>query len=305
VGYVQEAAARLSNWGRWGPNDERGTTNFIGKEQLIRAGRLIRKGAVFDLGIPFDRCGPQPGAARINPMLFMSETGAGQDFTGSGVHYADDYVFMPLQAGTQWDALAHVYYDGRMYNGFASSGVTVKGADHCSIDTQAKGVTGRGVLVDVAGHLGVDWLDAGFAIGPDLLDRILGEQGVQVETGDILLVRTGWRRKFVMEGNPVEWQASAPGLAFDCLDWIAAHEIAAVCSDNYAVEVRPAVDPSETLPFHMVGIRDMGLLLGEIFDLEELAVDCWADSVWDFFFCAPPIKFRGAVGSPINPLAIK
>lgn len=296
---------RLRNWGRWGPEDERGTVNFITPERLVAAGRLIRRGAIFDLGIPFDKSGPQDGAFRNNPLHMMTETGAGQDFPG-GFRFADDYVLMPLQCASQWDALAHVHYDGLLYNGFPADGITTKGAEHCSIEKQAKGIAGRGVLLDIAALKGVDWLEAGTVIEPEDLDEACEKQGgIEVGTGDILLVRTGWRRKFLSEGDPAAFMAGEPGLGQACCAWLHEREVAAVGSDNWAIEVLPGESPDAFLAVHMILIRDMGMSLGEILDFEELAEDCHRDGVWDFFFAAPPLKITHAIGSPINPIVIK
>ena len=295
---------RLSNWGRWGAEDERGTTNLITPEKLVAAAQLVRRGNVFDLGIPFGSDGPQPGGGRINPVHLVSETGTDQNFPGA-FHYADDYIFMPLQAASQWDGLAHVFYDDQIYNGFPASNVTPHGAHHCSIDKQAKGIAGRGVLLDIAKLRGVDWMQAGDVITPEDLDAACSSQGVAVGSGDILLLRTGWRRKFLTEKNPAEFMAGEPGLGVAACDWLSEREVAVVCSDNWAIEVLPGEIDTELLPVHMILIRDMGMTLGEILDFEELAADCANDGVWEFFFTAPPIKFSRAVGSPINPLAIK
>lgn len=298
---------RLSNWGRWdtaGARDERGTTNLLTPERIAAAAGLVSDGKVFDLGIPFDRNGPQPGGGRINPIVLMAETGTDQNRPGA-FHYADDYVFMPLQSASQWDGLAHVYYDDRLYNGFPTDSITPHGARHCSIDRQAKGLVGRGVLIDVAAEKGVDWLEMGRAVTPDDLDEALARQGTQVRPGDIVAVRTGWRRKFCTDGDAQAFMAGEPGLGLACCAWLHDHDIAAVCADNWAVEVLPGEADGEVLPVHMVLIRDMGMTLGEILDFEELAADCAADGRYDFLLCAPPIKFTGAVGSPINPLAIK
>ena len=300
----REIGARLRNWGRWGDTDERGTVNLITPERVVAASGLVKRGAIFDLGIPFDSKGPQPGGGRINPVRLMSETGADQEFPGA-FHYADDYVFMPLQAASQWDGLAHVYYDDQLYNGFPASDVGPHGAKHCSIDKLAKGIVGRGVLLDIARLRGVEWLEAGTVISPDDLDAAAARQGVEVKPGDILLFRTGWRTKFVREGDATAFMAGEPGLGLACCQWIHDHEIAAVASDNWAIEVLPGEIDTELLPVHMVLIRDMGVTLGEILDLDELAADCESDGVWEFFLTAPPIKFTAAVGSPINPLAIK
>src|SRR4051794_19469721 len=215
----RELGRRVSNWGRWGDDDERGTVNLITPECLVAAAQLVKRGAIFDLGIPFDANGPQPGGARINPVRLMSETGADQAFPGS-FHYADDYVFMPLQSASQWDGLAHVFYDDQLYNGFPASDVTPHGAKHLSIEEQAKGIVGRGVLVDVARHRGVDWLPAGEVITPDELDAVLAAQQVALRSGDILAVRTGWRRKFLTENDPVAFMSGEPGLGLECCEWL-------------------------------------------------------------------------------------
>ncbi|MFC5949561.1 cyclase family protein [Pseudonocardia lutea] len=298
---------RLSNWGRWdrdGVRDERGTTNLLTPERVAAAAGLVREGKIFDLGIPFGRGGPQPGGGRINPMILVSETGADQDFPGA-FHYADDYVFMPLQSASQWDGLAHVFYDDQLYNGFPASAVSPHGTSANSIDKQAKGIAGRGVLVDVARHRGVEWLEAGEVVTPEELDAAMAAQGVALQGGDILLVRTGWRRKFLVENDAAAFMAGEPGLGLDCCEWLHEHEVAAVCSDNWAIEVLPGEIPGEQLPVHMVLIRDMGMTLGEILDFEELSADCAEDGRYEFFLTAPPIKFSRALGSPINPLAIK
>jgi len=296
---------RLSNWGRWGKDDERGTTNLITPDRIVAAARLIRTGKVFDLGIPFGSDGPQSGAGgRINPILLVSETGADQQFPGA-FHYADDYIFMPLQAASQWDALAHVYYDGKLYNGFPSSSIGPKGASRCGIDKQGKGIAGRGVLLDVARHLNRKWLEMGEVITPGHLEACAVAARIEFCSGDIVCVRTGWRRKFLDERNPTEWQKGEPGIGLATCEWLAKREIAVVCCDNIAVEALPGEVPGELLPVHMVLLRDMGMTLGEILDFEELAADCAADGVYEFFFCGPPIKFSRALGSPINPLAFK
>lgn len=295
---------RLRNWGRWGSDDERGTVNLITPERLVAAAGLVRQGKIFDLGIPMDGDGPQQGGGRINPIHLMSQTGQGQNFPG-GFHFADDYIFMPLQGSSQWDALAHVHYGDQLYNGYPASDVGLAGAEHDSIDKLAKGIAGRGVLLDMAALKGVDWLEAGYAITPADLDAAAARQGVEVCAGDVVLFRTGWRRMFLTEKSASKFMAGEPGLGLACCEWLHAKQVAAVASDNWAIEVIPCETPDALLPVHMILIRDMGMTLGEILDFDELAADCAADGVWEFFFCSPPLKVTKAVGSPINPLAIK
>lgn len=296
---------RLSNWGRWGAEDRLGTLNFITPQTIAAGAALAKTGKLFDLGLPVSSRGvQQPGSVRNNPVHLMSMTSL--DLKGLGIMIADDYIFMPLQSVTQWDGLAHVGYDDRLYNDVPTDSVTtMNGSGVFSIDQiAAKGIAGRGVLLDIARLKGVDRLKRGEPIYPADLEAAEKAQGVTVASGDILLVRTGWMRCFTIDGSSEMYMDGEPGLHLDCAEWLHQRQVAAVCSDNWAVEV---LDPTQGfgLPLHCVLIRDLGMTLGEIFILDALADDCAADGVWEFFFTAPPIKVVGGVGTPITPLAIK
>jgi kynurenine formamidase len=298
---------RISNWHRWGDTDERGTLNWVSAEHLVAAAHLVRKGKVFDLGIPVDSDGPQPGvgqSGRINPVHLMSVIH--NDFSPDRLQAADDFIFMPLQSGTQWDGLAHIGYDDKLYNGFPASEITtMDGAKILGVQHIGKGVVGRAVVLDVARFRGVPWLGRGEVVNPDELEAIEKAQGVKLGQGDILLLRTGWLAKYKQDGDKNGYFDGEPGLGLATAEWIAERRLAAVASDNWGIEVNPEEAPDEWLPLHCVLIRDLGLTLGEIFDLEELAEDCQADGVWEGFFAGPPLKVTNGVGSPVNPLVIK
>ncbi|ABW12108.1 cyclase family protein [Parafrankia sp. EAN1pec] len=277
----------LSNWGRWGADDELGTLNLITDARVAAAAALVRTGRVFDLGYPLGADGPQTGlGGRVNPVHLMSMTGQSSFPDGGG--FTDDFIFMPLQCATQWDGLAHVFYDETCYNGIPASMITARGAARLSIDRLARGVIGRGVLLDIARLHGVDCLTADHGIGP----------------GDILLVRTGWTRRFT-EGSADEFMGEEPGLTLACARWLRERDVAALAVDNWAVEKYPSGDPNARLPVHYVLIRDLGMTLGEMFDLEALGDACATDSVYDFLLCAPALKITNGVGTPLNPLAVR
>jgi kynurenine formamidase len=222
-----------------------------------------------------------------------------------GINISDDFISMPLQGATQWDSLAHVGYDDLFYNDVSVHSVmAIGGASRNAIDNALPGIVGRGVLVDIARARGVEWMMPGEGIEPDELDAALAAQGVTVGSGDILAVRTGWRRKAIVEGWE-NWMKGNPGLGLACAEWLHEKEVAAVISDNWGIEVQPAATGEGVLPLHCVLIRDLGMMLGEIFDLEELAADCVADGVWEFFLSAAPLRVVGGVGSPVSPLAMK
>lgn len=304
--HFKEIGERLSNWKRWGSDDQRGTLNFITPGAILAAATCIRSGKVFDLSIPVGSDGPQTGVGgRINPLHVMTVMPTDDLGLGDGLRVSDDFISMPLQGATQWDSLAHVGYDERFYNDVPVTAVSsLRGATRNGIDRVCPGVVGRGVLVDVARHRGVEWLDGGEAIEPEELDATLAAQGVTVGSGDILAVRTGWRRKALADGW-AGWLETNPGLSVRCAGWLHDHELSAVVSDNWGIEVQPAEADTGVLPLHCILIRDMGMLLGEILDLEALAEDCAADGLWDFFLAAPPLRVVGGVGSPVSPLAVK
>ncbi len=321
-----EAASKVRNWGRWGEDDQLGCLNFITSAKLIQAAGLVTQGKVFPLGVNFDSHGPQGAHGfRRNPIHLMMVDGGdselGKYLAGWGgateaqmaglwdagpMRFNDDFIMMPLQAATQWDALSHVYYEGQMYNGFPSSAVTSFGATKNSIDqVDVKGIVSRGVLLDVAHHRGLPHLPPNTPISPDDLDEVAAAQGVTIESGDIVVVRTGWWANFLEHRDGEAWTMGSPGVSWKCAEWLWEHEVAAIASDNIAVEVSPPEIEGVLLAFHLLAIRDMGMMLGEMWNLEALSADCAEDGRYTFQLAAPPLRVTGAVGSPINPLAMK
>jgi kynurenine formamidase len=311
---LRKIALQVRNWGKWGPNDEIGTLNYITREKIAAAAKLVTAGKVFALGVPLGRQGPQSGTrARFNPIHTMFRDGGDQPRDAAGVAEmqgyggSDDWIVMPLQCVTQWDSLAHVFDSGKMWNGYDASLVTSSGAAKNSIDKAKDRIVGRGVLLDVARHKGGDTpLPAGYAITVADLEATAAAQKVTVESGDILLVRTGFMSTYLRKGN---WSFfdldESPGVSVHVAPWLHARQVAAIASDNYAVEVRPSELPPFRSPFHICAIPNMGLTLGEIFFLEELAADCAADGRYAFLLVAPPLPVTNAVGTPINPYAMK
>ena len=302
---LRTLARKVSNWGRWGPDDEVGTVNFITPEVVRRAAGCVKRGDVFSLGLPLGADGPQLGThGRMNPIHLMSAL-EGRVSAEGDFRYSDDMIVMPLQCATQWDSLAHVHYDGQLYNGFPATAITAAGAARNAIDRVGAGIVSRGVLLDVARLWGVERVAPGVAIKPTDLDAAERAAGVRVGTGDVLLVRTGHLGAFKVDRDREGYLRRAPGLGVACVEWLHARQVAAVATDTVAVEVIPWEDPAVPLPLHLLCIRDMGLTLGEMFDLDALAADCARDGVWEFLFSAPPLKVTGGVGSPLNPLAVK
>jgi len=308
---VREMGLKCRNWGKWGPDDELGTLNYVTPRKIVEAAGLVRRGVVFSLAIPFDSTGPQINQPRrFNPIHRMILTGP--DFTTGaftrpgGVGFADDMVIMALQCATQWDALSHCFLDGRLYNGYDANLVSSEGARKNGIHVMARHIVTRGVLLDVPRVKGVPWLEPGYAITVDDLEAAVRAHRVAVGAGDALLVRTGQMAMCRRRGGWGDYAGGdAPGLSFYTAPWVHERQVAAVATDTWGMEVRPNEISDTYQPLHQVFIPNMGLLVGEIFDLEALAEDCARDGVYEFQFVAPPIPITRAVGSPVNPFAIK
>ncbi|MFG1681222.1 cyclase family protein [Nonomuraea sp. NPDC049269] len=308
---IAEAAAKYSNWGRWGADDVLGTVNFIGTAERAGAARLVRRGVSFSLAQRFDMNGPQKGwRRRTNPVHTMLDTGTdavhGDQGFPHGLGGADDTIFMPLQCSTQWDGLGHIFDHGRAWNGRpADKVVTSEGDQVTGIEHLAAPVAGRGVLLDVGRVIGDGELPDGFAIAEEHLTATAKAHGVRVGSGDLVCVRTGRLARAKREGWGEYAGGPAPGLSFWSAGWLHRTEIAAIATDTWGFEVRPNEFENSFQPLHQVVLPHLGLLVGEMWDLDALAADCAADGVYDFFLTAAPLPITGAVGSPVNPLAIK
>jgi kynurenine formamidase len=254
------------------------------------------------MALPLDKDGPQPPSSpRTNLVHVMTRTGRVQPEPG-GFQWMDDLVVMYPQSATQVDALAHVGYDGFLYNGVRIGTVDEKGAHRLGVDTLSGGISGRGVLLDLPRHLGVQRLPPAYVVTPAELDSCAAAQGSDVLAGDIVLIRTGWMQE-LRERGPEAYMAQEPGIDLPVTVWLADHRVAFLASDNWAVEVVPSVTGA-IMPVHCVVLRDLGMCLGEMFQLEDLARSCAGLGRWCFLFVAQPLPITGGVGSPVNPLAI-
>ena len=308
---IDELARKLSNWGRWGEEDEVGTLNLITPAKRVQAAACVRSGTTMSLALELRPDLPQPpGSGRLNPQHVMTETGSDAAVRDSAGAYSDDVLAMSIHAATHWDALSHVFHRHLMYNGRACTEVTSGGAGANDIVPVADRLVTRGVLVDIARLHGVESLASDHEVTVADLESALAAQRVDLASGDALIVRTGhlgrifaaaaWSDFTEVDGRlPHE-----PGIGVDCLPWLQEVGVAAIACDNWAVEHLDARSGGR-LPVHEVGIVHMGLLLGEIFQLDALAAACAADGQYDFLLAAGPLPVRGAVGGPVNPIAIR
>jgi kynurenine formamidase len=302
-----------NNWGRWGADAQIGTANLATDEAVLAAARLIRTGRRFSLAVPV---GTDVPSFRPPPLhLFTSTAGdgvlgdAGAVVEGPGGRsvcaFSDDVLIISLQYTTQLDGLG-LSVDDAMYNGYWAGLVSARsGARRLGMHHRARGIVGRGVLLDVAAHRSERALPHQFRIDSALLDATARAQRVEIRPGDVVLVRTGFLGEWLTAGGHPAVEA-APGLSATTIPWLHEHDVMLAGMDTAAIEVTGDCEPGQRPnEFHLRALRDLGLQLGETFLLDALAADCRDDGVFEFFFVAAPLPVIGGAGSPLNPIAIK
>ena len=279
----------VSNWGRWGPDDQLGMLNILNAESVLKAVRLVKKGIVYNLAVPLEKDGPQvPRFHKTWKVTYFSD---GPHPDGSGV--TDDVLTMMSHSGTHVDALGHYMREGKLWNGGSASEVSASGLGWAAIDN-VSAIVGRGVMLDIAASKGVEHLGLGEVITADDMAACAEAQGVEILPGDTLLLHTGWYRVFKRDRSL--WEQGEPGPDQSCGPWLKEKNIVAIGADNVGVESNPRGAP----PLHAVGLRDLGIYFLENIDLDALV----RDKVYEFLFVGAPLRLTGATGGPMTPLAM-
>jgi len=298
-----------SNWGRWGKDDQMGTLNLITPEKRVQAARLVGDGATVSCSRVISTQVTPESHPPLHPAPTHFIIKSGEQFAGAAnpkteIQAALDYFGVAFHSATvtHLDSVGHVFWEGKMYNGFSSDLVTAsEGATKESIDLLANGVVSRGVLLDIPRTKGVDWLEPGTPVFPEDLEAAEKACNVKVEPGDVLLVRTGWYKRRLDLG-PVSFDVR-PGLQALALPWLHERQIAMLGGDG-TNDVQPSNYPTVRLPMHQVGIVAMGLWLLDNANLEDLAAACERHGRWEFMLTMGPLRIVNGTGSPINPIAI-
>jgi kynurenine formamidase len=296
-----------SAWGVFGDDDELGTVNLLTAARVLAGVREVRRGDVYSLNWRIDQ--PSPNPWRQPPKR--------THLSGGNAVGRDDYLApFYLQFSTQWDGLRHVRLPEGFYNGVSAEAVDAPDGTALGIQSwSTHALVGRGVLLDVAGHQAAlgQAIDPStrFEIGPELLDATAEAQSVQVQEGDVLLIRTGWTGWYEALSTSQRQEALTshspqPGLAptEEIAAWLWDRHVAAVAADNTALEAAPLQFQGGRF-LHPRLIAGLGLAIGEHFWLDDLTVACADDRRWSFFFTSVPLNVPGGVGSPPNALAIR
>ena len=307
-------ATRVRNWGRWGNDDVRGTLNLIDAAARLRAAASVRSGEVCSLSLPLSAAeGIQMGfiKGRQNPQMTMTRINVAEDMAPDGPRFNEDLVTFSMQCATHLDGLAHVSVDGHLYNGFPADEIDELGSARLGIHHIGPVVT-RGVLLDVALALGVERLPGEHQISVEDLDKAVELSGVRLEPGDAVLIRTG-HMQHLAPGRPLDDSARnllayswpSPGLTIATAGWFHDHDVALVATDTMVFEAYPCENEEDFLPVHVLHLIEMGMTQGQNWMLEDLARAAARDGRYAFLLDASPLRFTGAVGSAVTPIALR
>jgi kynurenine formamidase len=291
--------AALSQWGRWGDEDERGALNLITPEHVAAATALVSEGLSVSLSLPLNT---RPAVHNPNPAdHYMTSIGDGAD----GVHFNMDYVGADYHhdGHSHIDALCHVSYKGLIYNGRAENDtVTDDGAQASTIEVLRAGLVGRGVLLDIPRLRDRKWLEPGEHIFREDLEAAELAQGVSVGEGDILLVRTGHARR-LNELGPWNTAEAKAGMHPSAMSLLADRGVSVLGSDGNS-DTAPSTTEGVDFPIHVLAITAMGIHLMDYLQFEDLRSACESRGRWEFLLVAAPLLIVGGTGSPLNPIAV-
>ena len=290
---IDNMMKELSNWGRWGKDDEKGTVNLITPAKRRQAAALVKEGISISLARNTDA---QKGIDNSSPFIEKMSPPVDGQFN------MDEYtVFFHGVAHTHFDALSHVFHDGRMYNGFPESDVKPDGTRALAVTAYSEGLFTRGVLVDIAWLHNVPYLDPSTVIYPADFDAWEKKTGVHIQSGDAVFVRTG-RWAYRAAKGPWDIGSHAAGLSPLCARWLKQRDVALLGSDS-SHDAAPSGIPGVSFPVHQLLIVAMGMPLFDQCDLEELAKAAASRNRWTFLFTAAPVRVTGGTGGPVNPIA--
>ena len=290
---VDKLVVELSNWGRWGKDDQLGTLNLITADKRKASAKLVQLG----LSVSLARQAEEVEAAD-NPSPFEQKMLPIVNNTWAVDQYRVDYHGY---AHTHMDSLCHLFFRGKMYNGFSRDEVTATGANRLSIDNIKGGIFTRGILIDIPHLRGVKYLEPGSPIYPEELDAWENRAGLKVGPGDVVFIRTGrWARR--AEKGPWDIEQGLAGLHGSCARWLRKRDIAMLGSDS-ASDVIPSQIPEVSHPIHLLTLHAMGVHIFDNCDLEAIAKASAKLKRWDFLLTAAPIPVTGGTGSPLNPIA--
>lgn len=283
----------LSNWGRWGKDDQAGSMNLITPAKRKAAAALVKEGVSVSLSRDLDTV---KSADNGNPFVEKMSPPVDNEFN------MDEYsVFYHGFAHTHMDALSHIFTPQGMYNGFPESSVKPTGTEKLDVLAYKNGIFSRGVLIDIPWLKNLPYLETNAVITAADLDAWEKKTGVRVGSGDVVLIRTG---RWAYRAAKGVWDISSQSAGLDpsCARWLKKRDIAMLGGDA-ATDAIPSTVPGVSFPVHQLILVAMGTPMLDQCDLEELAKAALQRKRWTFLFTAAPLRVVGGTGSPLNPIA--
>ena len=288
--------SEISNWGRWGKDDELGTLNLITEANRKAASQLVRDGVSVSLALDLNK---QKEGMNFNPFVQKLTTAGWGGHEVAGDTYSVEYHGF---AHSHMDGLAHFAHNGQMYNGVSVDTLKTSGAEKLGIQNAKLGIFTRGILVDMPWFKGVDYLEPGTAITSEDLEAWEKRTGTKIGSGDVLLIRTG-RWACMKQKGPWNFLEKAAGSHASVAKWLKKRDVAVIGSDGVN-DVMPSDVEGKQNPLHELVLVGLGMPLLDNLDLEALAVEARQRNRWEFLFVGMPLRVPGGTGSPLNPLAV-
>jgi kynurenine formamidase len=304
---VLEWMTSLSNWGRWGDNDQKGCLNLITPEKRRQAASLVQDGIPVSCARPITT--EMTPEVTYQVQRYMVDSGEGRDTDPPERRLvrrgAAEFIGMVFhgQTITHIDALSHYSWQAKLYNGRPANLITSReGAQSHSIEVASQGIVTRGVLLDITRVKGTPWMAVDDPVMPDDLEAAERLEGVRVEEGDILLVRTG-NYRMRLENGPRPRTEPATACQVACTPWFKERDVAMLGTDT-SNDIRPSHYATITAPLHTVSLVTLGMWLIDNANLEELSQACQERNRYEFMLTLGPLRLRNVTGSPVNPIAL-
>tara|TARA_B100001027_G_scaffold75681_1_gene51648 strand:- start:8901 stop:9884 length:984 start_codon:yes stop_codon:yes gene_type:complete len=293
---------KVSNTGKWGNKDKKGTVNYIDNNKILNALKLPKKGISVSLSFDISQDSSQINHSDFDEITKYNHQASSVEF--KGYDWASDNYSISYHGFTvsHMDGLAHLGQDGKLYNDYDASNITPQGFEELGIEAFSGGIMSRGVLIDIPLLYGKDFLDAGTKITINDILNFEEKYNIKIEKGDVVLVRTGrWAEK-ILKGDS-DYSKLSAGLDYNVALLLYKRKVSVLGSDG-TNDAQPSGIPEEGSPIHKLTLVSMGMPLLDNLNLEEISKEAKRQNRWEFFISIQPLRFRGGTGSPVNAIAL-
>jgi kynurenine formamidase len=297
-----ELFKELSNKGKWGDKDKKGTVNYIDNSKILSALKLPKKGISVSLSFDITQDSTQINYSDFDDITKYNHQASSVEFRG--YDWATDNYSISYHGFTvsHMDGLAHLGQGGKLYNGYDASNITPQGFEELGIEAFNGGIMSKGVLIDIPLLYGKEYLDAGTKITINDILNFEEKHNIKIEKGDVVLIRTGrWSEKSTKGDS--DYSKLSAGLDYKVASLLYERKASVLGSDG-TNDAQPSGIPEEGSPVHKLTIVSMGMPLLDNLNLEEISKEAKKQNKWEFFISVQPLRFKGGTGSPVNAIAL-